>query len=464
MTNQLKRQNRKVVKLKQHNFSIGSVLFIIILLYIVFLSINYLQKEHISIYEVSEKQMSDDNSTVGIALRSEEVYTSATSGNIGFYNSRGRKVAMNAPVYSIDTTGAFSEYLANSENSSTVSSEDIEGMRDNINSFRSGFDFSDYSQVYDFKYSIESDVLSLTSDAMISQIQKDMSSSNSNASFDVCKSDNSGIITYWTDGLESLKPTDVTSNTFDTTNYTKIALSTADSVSAGDAVCKVVTSEKWNIVIKLDDKQYKKLEEKDSVKIRFCKDDLEVVVPFELLNNNNEYFANLSLNEYMARYLDERFIKLELLLNSAHGYKIPVSSLLEKSCYVIPADYVSEGGSKKKDFISCHITNDDGTDGIKEIDTFAMKDDTSIYVDSQLLQPGTTLFKPGTNETFQVGEMVTLKGVYNVNEGYCQFKQVDILYENQEYCIVKKDTEYGLSLYDHIVINPGKINENDIIY
>lgn len=30
--------------------------------------------------------------------------------------------------------------------------------------------------------------------------------------------------------------------------------------------------------------------------------------------------------------------------------------------------------------------------------------------------------------------------------------------------LIKKDTEYGLSAYDHIVINPEKINEDDIIY
>lgn len=464
MSNQQQRRNIKVVKYKQHHFSIGSVLFVMILIYVIFLSIHFLQKDHISIYEVTEKQMSDDNSTIGIALREEEVYKSDKAGFVGFYNSRGKKVAHGAAIYSMDTTGAFNEYLSELSENDNISSEDVEGIRTNIKAFRSDFDYSDFNQVNDFKYSVESDVLSLTSDTMISKIQESIKNTDNTASFDICKANTSGIIMYWTDGYETLKPEDVTAKCFDELNYKKTALRTSDSVSAGNAVCKVVTNEKWNIVIKLDNKQYKKLEEKDSVKIRFCKDDLETVVPFTLFTNNNEYFANLAMNNYMSRYLDDRYIKIEILLNSAEGLKIPVSSMLEKSCYVIPVDYLAKGGENKKDVISCHITNADGSDGIKEIDTFTMKDEKNVYIDSQLMQPGSIIYKPGTKEQFHVGEMVTLKGVYNVNEGYCQFKQVDIIYENYEYCIVKKDTEYGLAVYDHIIINPDQINENDIIY
>ena len=93
-----------------------------------------------------------------------------------------------------------------------------------------------------------------------------------------------------------------------------------------------------------------------------------------------------------------------------------------------------------------------------------MQDEQWVYLDTDTIQPGTVFYNPANNETYTAGEMQTLKGVYNVNKGYCQFKYVDILYENQEYCIIYDETKYGLAVYDHIIINPEQVNENDIIY
>ncbi len=85
------------------------------------------------------------------------------------------------------------------------------------------------------------------------------------------------------------------------------------------------------------------------------------------------------------------------------------------------------------------------------------------------MTPGTVFVSPNSTDpnnpdNYTVGEMKTFVGVYNVNKGYCQFKNTEIIYDSPEYCIVKKDTKYGLAIYDHIVINPELINENDIIY
>ena len=43
------------------------------------------------------------------------------------------------------------------------------------------------------------------------------------------------------------------------------------------------------------------------------------------------------------------------------------------------------------------------------------------------------------------------------------FKQIDILYQNEEYTIVKTGTSYGISLYDHIALDGSKIKEHDLI-
>ena len=59
--------------------------------------------------------------------------------------------------------------------------------------------------------------------------------------------------------------------------------------------------------------------------------------------------------------------------------------------------------------------------------------------------------------------MGTLQGVYNVNKGYAVFKQIEILYQNNDYSIIKTGTSYGISMYDHIVLQGNEVEENTII-
>ena len=67
------RRNKKVVKYQKTHFNIGTIAFVLIFIYIVTISISYFNKEQLSIYEVTEKQMSDDNVVVGFAVFGVEV-------------------------------------------------------------------------------------------------------------------------------------------------------------------------------------------------------------------------------------------------------------------------------------------------------------------------------------------------------------------------------------------------------
>ena len=44
------------------------------------------------------------------------------------------------------------------------------------------------------------------------------------------------------------------------------------------------------------------------------------------------------------------------------------------------------------------------------------------------------------------------------------FRLIDFLYEYGDYCIVSDKTDYGVTLYDHIILNGSSVKENDIIY
>ena len=56
-----------------------------------------------------------------------------------------------------------------------------------------------------------------------------------------------------------------------------------------------------------------------------------------------------------------------------------------------------------------------------------------------------------------------LTGVYNMNKGYADFKQITKLDENDEYAIVSSNTKYGLTVYDRIVLDASSV-KNDFTY
>jgi len=72
--------------------------------------------------------------------------------------------------------------------------------------------------------------------------------------------------------------------------------------------------------------------------------------------------------------------------------------------------------------------------------------------------------KPDSQERYQVGASASLQGVYNINKGYAVFKQIEILKSNEEYYTIRKGTDYGLSVYDHIVLNAETVQEGQLIY
>ena len=85
------------------------------------------------------------------------------------------------------------------------------------------------------------------------------------------------------------------------------------------------------------------------------------------------------------------------------------------------------------------------------------------YLDSSILNTGDILYSTDGQETYAVSKRATLIGVYNMNKGYADFKQITILYQNDEYAIVKPNTKYGLSVYDYIALNAESVRDDQFI-
>lgn len=99
----------------------------------------------------------------------------------------------------------------------------------------------------------------------------------------------------------------------------------------------------------------------------------------------------------------------------------------------------------------------------REYDVYA-EIDGLYYVDKKDFSYGDSILLYDTNDKYTISESSSLEGVYCVNMGYAVFKRIERLDANSEYVVIKTGTKYGLSAYDHIILNGSTVSEDQIIY
>ena len=75
-------------------------------------------------------------------------------------------------------------------------------------------------------------------------------------------------------------------------------------------------------------------------------------------------------------------------------------------------------------------------------------------------------FDPDMANRYRLAVTTPLTGVYNVNKGYCIFRQVEILETTRDgvYYLISPKTSYGLSAYDRIIQDASTVTDNQIIF
>ncbi|MDE6063034.1 MAG: hypothetical protein K2G20_00380, partial [Lachnospiraceae bacterium] len=276
----------------------------------------------------------------------------------------------------------------------------------------------------------------------------------------------SGIVMYWTDGYEALRPSEVTANILKTSDYEKNQLLSNELIAMEDAVYKICSNENWSLVIQVDEARAVELEQAEVVKVRFMKNQNESWANITILHNSDgNIYAQLSFTNSMISFVNDRFLEVELLLHEETGLKIPNSSIVEREFFLIPEAYITRSGSTDSYGVLRETVLEDGTPSTAyiEVSIYSLVDG-EYYVDAGALQSGDHLFMPHSTETYTVSKRDNLTGVYNMNKGYADFKQIEILYHNEEYSIVRSNTEYGLNVYDLIVQDASSVTADQFIY
>ncbi len=445
--------------------NLGVVIFLVILLYIIIAIANFFSQKHIESYQVKMGALSSNNIYKGVALREETVVNASESGYVNYFAREGERVGVGNMVYTLDESGKVASYLNGEQKGLELKAQDLTELKTDILSFVNTFSERDFSSVYDFKYNVEGTVLKLSNANILADIDR-INASGVSSLVKFNYSPLSGYVIYSVDGYEDLTLEDMTDELMQYKDYTKDQLISNDLVGAGEPVYKLATDEDWSIVIETDAQKAEELLAEDYIQVKFLKNqDRSWGKVGTYTNADGQTFVSFTFNNSMLAFCTDRFVDIELILQEDNGLKVPNSSIVEKEFFIIPKEYLTKGGNSSKNGVFREFYLEDGTRSSEFIETNIYNEtDTEYYVDDMMLRMGDTLVLPDSEARLTLSKKGSLIGVYNINKGYADFKQINILYQNEEYSIIKPNSVYGLSAYDYIVLDATSVNEDEMIF
>ncbi len=448
---------------KRKSINIGIIIFGIIFVYLVATIVLYLAAPHVTVYEVRQGSILKDNAYTGLAVRSETIVYAEEAGYANYYVENNHKVRVGTNVYSISNQKLdFQDTI--SEEQEILTNEEMRILLLKIQSYNAQFRENDFTTTYQLKSDLENSLGKYTSHSKQDQLQSILTTGTySDLLLKAATQD--GVIVYSVDGMEALTAESVTLKQLKKGDYKKTTFSNNRQVAAGDPVYKIVNDDKWQLLIEVSEETKKLLTDKGSVKVHFKKDNQETYGKISFLENMEQPVVCLSFNHSMVRYINERYLDVELILEDETGLKIPKSSKTTKEFYVVPKSFLTQGGNSSSDGVMIHTKDEDGNAITRFLQTTVYyEEEESVYLDPNVFGKSTILLKPDSTETFTLNEKRALNGVYCINKGYAVFKQIQILCESDEYFIVEEGNDFGLSNYDHIALEGKSIQENDVVF
>lgn len=456
----------KIIEIKSRrkfSINIGVIIFLMIFIYVVANVIIYLRKDTLTIYTVPESTISEKFSGKAIALREESLEESEYDGYISYYIGAGEKVKNGGLVYSADETGKVNEYVKEMVNEEdTLNQSEYSKMEDEIYQYKKEATDTTFGEIYLLKYDLENTASEIGSSILkenMDEIQKKLGAK----CFQKGYSKSSGIVTFIKDGYEYMTAKLITEKSFDLSEYEQTELKIDEKVKKGDYIYRIVKNNEWQLVLPLSTENYEKMKDTKTFDLLIKKDNLLISSQgINFMEKNGKTYLVISLNSYMVRYVNDRFLDVEIQLNSEEGLKIPNTALVEKEYYRVPLKYKQSTSTSSSKFLV------NSADGKSEKQTITLsigtEDEDYCYIPVNEVKQGTILALADEKDTYLLEKKIKLKGVYCVNKGYASFKPVTIKKENTEYSIVQNNMTGSISAYDRIVLNSDTIKENQLIY
>lgn len=496
-----RKKEQKIVKYKRPlNLNVGMIIFAIIFIYLSSYVFTYIKREKIQIYEVVEGGIVKEKRYTGIILREETINYTDRAGYINYYIREGKRASVGSNIYSVDETGSIAAFLAeHPEAGASLSEEHLIDIKKQLSSFSISYQDEKFRSVYDRKYSLDAFVLEYANFNALGDLDGLMEQAGVN--FHQVQSSEAGVVSYAIDNLESLDASQISEELFNENSYPKLITKSGEMVPKGSPIYKMISSDDWSVIFPMTEEDIADYGNESSLTVNFEENDLTASADFSMLiGTDGKTYGKLDFHKYMVQFVSDRYVSFEIAAKKVTGLKIPVSAVVSKDFYLIPVEYLAQSEDGTETGFMKEVYSEQGTSLVFVPTVIYYSTEEYYYIDineKSELKTGDYLAKPTgiyaaeqniaqdamgqimeeTNTAvsqaarsaekdgrFQIGANASLKGVYNINKGYAVFKQIDILSSNEEYYTIRKGVSYGLSVYDHIVLNGGTITEGNQVY
>lgn len=493
--NSIKKNNVR----RNNSRAITIMIFIFLTIYLLGYLIVFASKPSIAVETVTYGTIDVPATLKGIIIRDEYVVKSTMAGMPEYNYSENDRVKKNTAICSIknvQNTDILEGQLAKIDKDMfktqrersdiSIFQEDITRIEKNIseavNAYIYKFINGNISEVYSLKNQVDTQVNQRNS-IWLAENTKSLSEMNTQKSIYKVQLDenkqslyayDSGILSLRIDGMEEILTPETIGSVSE--EQTKMGIkpeiiSKTQSVNIDSPVFKIIRSNIWYLVSYIPNNLAQSWTMGQTKTISTSVNDEELNVDMvikELETGEKNTRVIFSSNKNMLDFIDLRNFDFKISDDINRGLKIPNNAIIEKTLLKVPGECIVENMDKQgvikkeatgENFIELNISKKEKRD-----ETGASYD-VYILQDFGTLKLGDTIKKAGdTQETYQINDVSTYKGVFVVNTSIADFKIVDVLAENKDYSIVKSDTVSGLRVYDNIVSDARNIEDNDEIY
>ena len=125
--------------------NIGTIIFGILLVYLLVLAIAYALTTHIATYQVTAGPLAQNKTYTGLAVYSEKIVTADSSGYISYYAQDGSTIKSGGAVYGISASRQKTGDVS-------VDDETLSEIGTDVKEFAGSFDPADFRDAYSLKY------------------------------------------------------------------------------------------------------------------------------------------------------------------------------------------------------------------------------------------------------------------------------------------------------------------------
>lgn len=444
---------------------------IIIFAFCVYILINifiFLHRPHLTIYEVQQLPMASNTKAEAVIIRNETPVKTGIAGYVNYYMRNGQRVAKGETIYSIDESRQIYNLISEQDLKYTFSKDDISQIKECIFDYQESYDSSDFESVYSLRDDLTATVNNISDTYLLENLNQILVNKEYSGSLTVHQSEQPGLISYFTDTLDGLTVEGVTKATFDRKNYRSANLFDANLKEQGSTIYKILADEKWDIVLNLTEEQYNKISSQTTLSFTIEEDNLKLTKPVVFMHVGDSYLARITLNQYMVRYINKRFLTIALDIDNKTGLKIPKSAIVQKQFYMVPNEYFVRGGDNDGSEWGINVLKIDEKTKERYYSfcptEIYYEDENYKYIDINTVTYNTAIYNDDTQETFPMTLEGTLTGVYNINKGFALFRRIEMLQDGKDFCVVEAGVPYSISEHDHIAKDSSTITESQTIY